>query len=169
MYGARIHQVCKDNDLPVKNVAIPTESQAVWAVVQVDNTKVRAENTNAKELCERIGNVVFAEKCGIPFHRIFVVGDDIDPFKFEDVMWVFSTRCRPGVDDFAFNDVMAYPLVPFIKHGLGDTMKGGKVVSNCMLPMEYTTGPSWEVADFHHAYPKTIQEKVLSQLKDMGY
>ncbi|RFU25136.1 hypothetical protein B7463_g11198, partial [Scytalidium lignicola] len=169
VYGARILQVCKKHDLPVKNVAIPEEAQAVWAVVQVDTTRIRAENTNAKDLCERIGRTIFAEKCGIPFHRIFVVGEDIDPFKFKDVMWVFSTRCRPGVDEFTFDDAIAYPLVPFIKYGLGDKTKGGKVVSNCMLPMEYTTGPSWEVADFHHAYPKDIQDKVLSQLKMMGY
>lgn len=137
--------------------------------MQVDRTKLRALKTNAKELCEKIGKAVFAEKSGVPFHRIFVVGDDIDPFKFEDVMWVYSTRCRPGFDDFYFGDAIAYPLVPFIRCASGEAAIGSKVVSNCMLPMEYSTSPSWEVADFHHAYPKAIQDKVLSQLKEMGY
>jgi hypothetical protein len=41
------------------------------------------------------------------------------------------------MDEFHFEDVQAYPLVPYMSHGPGTKLTGGKVVANCLLPSEY--------------------------------
>jgi hypothetical protein len=73
------------------------------------------------------------------------------------------------MDEWFFEDVLGFPLVPFMHMGPGNPVRGGKSVSNCMLPIEYTTGPNWETADFQHAYPEEIKEKVLAKWKAMGF
>lgn len=139
--SAEMRQLLQDHGFPVQQVFTLYESQVIWAAVQVDRQKLAAMNTNARDLCLRIGELVFHHKCGMQIHRLLVVGDDIDPFRLEDVMWAYATRCRPNVDDFYFDgeDVPAYPLVPYMSHGPEGLSKvnGGKVVSNCLLPHEY--------------------------------
>jgi UbiD family decarboxylase len=98
----------------------------IWAAVKVDRQRLEALNTNAKEFSEKFGNLVFRNKCGMQIHRLLLVGDDIDPYKFEDIMWAYATRCRPGMDEFLFEDVQAYPLVPYMSHGPGTKLAGAK-------------------------------------------
>ncbi|KAL9614006.1 MAG: hypothetical protein Q9167_001486 [Letrouitia subvulpina] len=103
--GAEIQQLCQEDDLPINNVFIPIEAQAVWAVAQVDTARLRRLKMHSSTLCRRLGNVVFRNRLGLTIHRMFVVGTDIDPYKFKDVIWAFSTRCRPGMDEYLFEDV----------------------------------------------------------------
>ncbi|KAF2008648.1 UbiD-domain-containing protein [Aaosphaeria arxii CBS 175.79] len=159
--SAEIRQLLQDNDLPVTDVFTLYESQVIWAAVQVDRAKLRALGTNAKDFCNTIGNLVFRNKCGMQIHRLLVVGDDIDPFSFEDVMWAYATRCRPGMDEFLFEDVQAYPLVPYMSHGPGTKLTGGKAVANCLLPLEYSEEQNWVTCDFENGYPEEVKEKVL--------
>jgi UbiD family decarboxylase len=166
--SAECRQLLQDNGLPVTEVFTPYESQVIWAAVQVDRVALRAMKTNAKELCEKIGNLVFRHKCGMQIHRLLIVGDDIDPFKFEDVMWAFATRCRSGMDEFHFEDVQAYPLVPYMSHGPGTKLTGGKVVANCLLPLEYEQEPSWVTCDFDNGYPEDIKQRVLQRWDQYG-
>jgi UbiD family decarboxylase len=139
--SAEIKQLLQHHKLPVTQVFTLYESQVIWAAIQVDRGQLTELKTNATEFCNRIGQLVFHHKCGMQVHRLLVVGDDIDPFKLEDVMWAFATRCRPNVDEFYFDseDIPAYPLVPYMSHGPPGASKtrGGKVVSNCLLPQEY--------------------------------
>ncbi len=60
-------------------------------------------------------------------------------------------------------------LLPFMAHGNGDPRIGGKVVSDALMPAEYTTGRDWETADFAHSYPAEVQEKVLSSWSRFGF
>jgi UbiD family decarboxylase len=134
--SAEIKQLLQDNGLPVLNVFTPYESQVIWAAIEADRTALRALKTNTTEFCNKIGNLVVRHKCGMQIHRLLIVGDDNDPFKFEDVTWAFATRCRPAMDQFHFEDVAAYPLVPYMSHGPGTKLTGGKVVGNCLLPRD---------------------------------
>jgi UbiD family decarboxylase len=161
--AAEMRQLLQDNGFPVKQVFALYESQVIWAAVQVDRGALSALNLDAKEFCERVGNLVFRHKCGMQIHRLLIVGDDIDPFSFNDVMWAYSTRCRPGMDDFMFEDVTAYPLVPYMSHGPGTKLTGGKVVSNCLLPSEYKNKQGWIVCDFKNGYPEDVKENVLEK------
>lgn len=166
--SAEMRQLLQDAGLPVTQVFTPYETQVIWAAVQVDRKRLAEMGTNAQELCNKIGSLVFRHKAGMQVHRLLVVGDDIDPFDFNDVTWAYATRCRPYLDEFHFEDVPAYPLVPYMSHGTGTKLTGGKVVANCLLPAEYKGQQEWVTCDFEHGYPEEIKEKVLSRWADFG-
>ncbi|RFU33729.1 hypothetical protein B7463_g2644, partial [Scytalidium lignicola] len=155
--------------LPIKEAFVPFEGHGVWAVLQVDGAKLREMNTTAKELSKKVADVVFQVKPGFFLHRIFLVGDDVDPFDFKEVTWAYATRCRPGMDEFLFDDFPGFFLIPFMLHGPGNGHVGGKMVSNCLLPVEYTTGRDWINMSFEEAYPEKIRERVLSEWNELGY
>lgn len=96
------------------------------------------------------------------------MSDDINIFDFNEVMWAYSTRCRPSVNDYYFEDCLASPLVPYQSQGVGSLDRGTKIVRNCLLPVEYTTGPNWETADFEHAYLEEVKRKVRENWKKIG-
>ncbi|OJZ82038.1 hypothetical protein ASPFODRAFT_37172 [Aspergillus luchuensis CBS 106.47] len=54
-------------------------------------------------------------------------------------------------------------------HGNGSPVQGGKVVSDALMPTEYTTGPNWEAADFKNSYPEDLQAKVNAEWASMGF
>lgn len=62
-----------------------------------------------------------------------------------------------------------FVLIPYMGHGNGNPMRGGKVVSDALLPPEYTTGRSWETASFTGSYPLPIQEKVEKEWSSIGF
>jgi UbiD family decarboxylase len=155
--------------MPVKEVFTPYESHVLWAAVQIDGAKLREMKTTPAEFCTKLGELVFRSKRGMDIHRLLIVGDDIDVYNFHDVMWAFTTRCRPGQHEYLFEDVRAFPLTPYMSQGPEPKLRGGKVVSDCLLPVEYTTGPNWETADFEHAYPEDVKAKVLKDWKLMGF
>ncbi|KAK1488938.1 hypothetical protein CCUS01_14715 [Colletotrichum cuscutae] len=128
--AAEIGFLLKSKGLPIKEAFSPFESQVTWVALQVDTEKLRAMKTNAKDFCRTIGDVVFNDKVGYTIHRLVIVGDDIDVYDFKDVIWAFSTRCRPGLDEYHFEDVRGFPLIPYMSHGNGNIRMGGKVVSD---------------------------------------
>lgn len=161
--AVEIGTILRDHGMPIKRIFSPFESQATWVVVQVDGEKLRPENTNSHDFCRRIGDLVFNHKAGYPIHRIVVVGEDIDIYSFKDVFWAFCTRCRPGLDEHVFEDVAGFPIIPYMSHGNGPMNKGGTVVSDALLTVEYTTGKNWEAADFANSYPAHIRQSVIDR------
>ncbi|KAI0379684.1 putative 3-octaprenyl-4-hydroxybenzoate carboxy-lyase [Hypomontagnella monticulosa] len=167
--AAEIGVLLRSHGLPIKDVWSPFESQVTWVVLQVDTEKLRAMKTNSEEFSRKIGDIIFHAKCGFMIHRLVLVGDDIDIYDFRDVSWAFCTRCRPGLDEYLYEDVVGYFLIPYMGHGSGDPMKGGKVVSDALLTAEYTTGKAWDAASFKESYPRELQDKVLTQWEALGY
>lgn len=125
--------------------------------------------TNPKEFTAQVANVVFNSKAGVPFHRILLVGEDIDVHSDADIMWAFSTRCRPGMDEYPYEDVKGFALIPYMAHGNGDPRKGGKLVCDALFPVEYTTGRNWTNVSFSQGYPKDLQEKILGSWEKKGF
>ncbi|KAK9425955.1 putative UbiD decarboxylyase family [Seiridium unicorne] len=169
LVAAEIGFLLRSHGLPIKESFSPFESQVTWAALQVDTEKLRAMKTSSEEFCRRIGEIVFANRVGSPMHRLVIVGDDIDVYEFKDVIWAFCTRCRPGMDEYLFEDVAGFPMIPYMSHGNGPRAKGGKIVSDALLPVEYTTGKNWEAADFKSSFPTDVQEKVLARWNSLGY
>ncbi|KAI1387612.1 putative 3-octaprenyl-4-hydroxybenzoate carboxy-lyase [Hypoxylon trugodes] len=167
--AAEIGFLLKSKGFPIKESWSPFESQVTWVVLQIDTEKLRAMKTTPAEFSRGIGDIVFHAKCGSMIHRLVLVGDDIDIYNFKDVSWAFCTRCRPRMDEYFYEDVIGYPLIPYMGHGNGDMWKGGKVVSDALLPAEYTIGRLWEEASFRGSFPKELQEKVLSEWETLGY
>ncbi|KAF5627079.1 ferulic acid decarboxylase 1 [Fusarium sp. NRRL 52700] len=166
--SAEIRHLLQQHGLPVTQVFALFETQVIWAAVQVDRKKLAEMGINAKDFCTKIGDLVFRNKCGMQIHRLLVVGEDINPFDMNDVTWAFATRCRPAMDEFHFEDVPAYPLVPYMSHGPGTKLTGGKVVANCLLPEEYEGKQSWVTCDFENGYPDNVKKRVLSRCSELG-
>jgi UbiD family decarboxylase len=166
--SAEMRELLQSHNLPVMEVFTLYETQVIWAAVQVDRKALAGLKTNARDFCNKIGNLVFRHKCGMQIHRLLIVGDDINPFDFKDVTWAFATRCRPSQDEFHFEDVQAYPLVPYMSHGPGTKLTGGKVVANCMLPLEYENRQNWVTCNFDQGYPTDIQKRVLDRWAEFG-
>ena len=166
--SAEMKYLLQSAGLPVKEVFTLYESQVIWAAIQIDIAALAKLKTNAKDFSKLIGDLVFRHKCGMQIHRLLLVGDDINPFSFEDVMWAYATRCRPAMDEVHFEDVKAYPLVPYMSHGPGTKLTGGKVVGNCLLPSEYEGERGWVTCDFENGYPEEVKKKVLERWVAMG-
>ncbi|KAJ9244953.1 hypothetical protein DTO169E5_1334 [Paecilomyces variotii] len=167
--AAEIKKICQQHGLPILDAFSPFESQVTWVALRVDTEKLRSLKTNSKEFSKKVGDLIFNHKAGYTIHRLVLVGDDIDVYNGKDVLWAFSTRCRPQMDEVFFEDVRGFPLIPYMSHGNGPRDKGGKVVSDALLPSEYTTGPDWQAADFKNSYPEEIKAKVLAKWETLGF
>ncbi|KAI1866845.1 uncharacterized protein JN550_007392 [Neoarthrinium moseri] len=155
--------------LPIMDAFSPSESQVTWVALKVDTRSLRELKWTLKELQKKVGDVVFAHKAGHTIHRLVLVGEDIDVYDGKDVMWAFSTRCRPNADETFFENVRGFPLIPYMSHGTGPPNKGGKVVSDALLPAEYIFGADWVAADFENSYPEDIKAKVRGRWESLGF
>lgn len=167
--AAEIGRICKEAGLPVLDAFSPFESQVTWVALGIDTEKLRAMKVSPEAFRKKVGDLVFNIKAGSTIHRLVLVGDDVDVYDGKDVMWAFSTRCRPGTDELFFEDVPGFPLIPYMSHGSASPVRGGKVVSDALLPCEYTTGRTWVAADFKNSYPEDMKAKVLKKWDTLGF
>lgn len=117
--------------------------------------------TKSADVRERIRSVVFGHTAGLFFHCVRLVGPDIDIWDDKELIFAFSTRCRPGpLQETHVDDVPGFFITPFMICGYGDPHAGGKCIHDCLLPKEYTTGQNWKVAAFKNEYPQDLQDKV---------
>lgn len=142
---------------------------ATWCALQVDREQLKELNTSSKEFCERLGRAIFNDKSSMLINRLLLVGPDINVYDFKDVIWAYTTRCRPGQDEYVFEDVPGFPLTPYMSHGGGDRRRGGKAISDCLLPMEYNGEATFQRVDFETSYPQDIKARVRANWHDMGF
>lgn len=158
--AAQIRQLCQDAGLPITDAFAPFETQVTWAALKVDIKQLATMETTPELFRKMVGDLIFNHKGGHTIHRLVLVGDDIDVYEWNDVMFAFSTRCRPGKDESFFDDCRGFPLIPYMGHGTGNPVIGGKVVSDALMPSEYQGTQNWQQASFKHSYPKEMQESV---------
>ncbi|KAG5809503.1 hypothetical protein H9Q74_009586 [Fusarium xylarioides] len=144
--SAEIRHLLQQYGLPVTQVFALFEILAVWVAVQVDRQRLAQMKT--KDFCAKIGDLVFRNKCGMQIHRLLVAREDTNPFDMDYVTWAFTARCRPAIDEFHFEDVPAYSLVPYMLHRPRIKLMGGKAVANWLLPEEYKGKQGWVTCDF---------------------
>jgi UbiD family decarboxylase len=167
--AAEIQNLILEAGYPVIAASSPFESQVTWVAIQFDTSILSAMNTDGPELSKKIGDLIFTHKAGYKIHRLVLVGDDINVHDEKDVMWAFSTRCRPGDDEVFFGDVKGFPLIPYMSHGRLSLVRGGKAVSDALLPVEYTMGRNWEAASFGESFPRELQEKIEGRWEALGF
>jgi phenacrylate decarboxylase len=169
LVAAETRQLCQDNGLPVIEAMAQFETQVTWMALQIDTVKLRQMNLAPYDFRKMIGDLIYTKKVGVTIHRIILVGEDIDVFNFKDVVFAFATRCRPETDELFYQECPGFPLIPFMGHGSASSVKGGKVISDALLPIEYTTGRNWELADFKHSYPESLQNRVNERWAAWGF
>lgn len=126
--------------------------------------------TGSAELCKRIGDLAFKDKSCMLVNRIILVGDDVDVFDWNDIMWALITRCRPGKDETLFEEVRGHPITPYMSHGPhGNPTQGGKVISDCLMPIEYQGKRNFRECSFVESYPEDIKSKVRAGWEGMGF
>ncbi|KAL4929516.1 UbiD family decarboxylase [Aspergillus undulatus] len=163
-----ILDICQQHDFPIVDAFAPLETNATWVFLSVDSEKLRHLGINSSELCKALGQAVFQDKRAWLASRLFLVGDDINIYDFQQAAWAVACRSRPGLDDHIFDDVPGLPLVPSMR-GTPRPCRGGKTVTNCLLDSEFTEeGRDWHKVDFDNAYPRKIRERVLSRWEEMG-
>lgn len=72
------------------------------------------------------------------------------------------------MDETFFEDVPGFALIPYMGHGNGNPWRGGKVVSDSLMPLKYTTGLDFVSADFKSSYPEELKRQVLQNWKNDG-
>ncbi|KAH8703034.1 UbiD decarboxylyase family [Talaromyces proteolyticus] len=160
----------QQHNIPVKEAFAPLETMATWCALQIDIEKLGQMKTTPEELCNKIGKIVFNDKSAMLTNRILVVGDDVAIDDFKELMWAFVNRCHPSKDEYVFDDVTVHPLSPYMHYkGTGRASCGGKIVSNCLLPMEYEGQRSFRSVDFNRSYPVSVKDKVIAGWEDMGF
>ncbi|EXJ72348.1 uncharacterized protein A1O5_04852 [Cladophialophora psammophila CBS 110553] len=167
--AAEIRQLCQDHGLPIKEAMGLFETQVTWVALQVDTKKLADMNLTPEAFRKLVGDLVYGHKAGYTIHRLVLVGEDIDVYDFKDVLFAFSTRCRPQTDELFYQDCRGFALIPYMGHGTAAPHKGGKVVSDALLPAEYTGGQDWELADFKHSYPENLQKSVDERWSAWGF
>ncbi|KAM0433336.1 hypothetical protein ACHAPT_004212 [Fusarium lateritium] len=170
MQAAEVLTICQDAGLPIKMVWNPFESHCIWFVLQVDRVQLRAMNTTMEEFSTKVGHAVFASKPGFYIPTVYLVGDDIDPTNFKDVVWAAATRCQPRANEFFFDEYPNIPLIPYVGYGVKSGRNAWKVVRCCLFPSEFEHDELvWREASFRGNYPEDIQEKVKSQWEAYGF
>ncbi|KAH7176023.1 hypothetical protein EDB81DRAFT_863878 [Dactylonectria macrodidyma] len=124
MASVQLLEALQEHNLPIKDAVAPLETLATWCVLQFDNGKLAEMKTNPDELCTNIGNIAFKSKATRLINRILLIGDDVDIHNWTDVIWAYTSRCRPGIDEYVFDEVMGLPLTPYRKYGRGSSVKG---------------------------------------------
>ncbi|KAK9438222.1 Carboxylyase-related protein [Metarhizium brunneum] len=169
MASEELLELLRQHGYPVIDAFAPLETYATWCALKVDVEKLAEMRTTPEEFCNKIGNLAFNDKSSMLMNRIMLFGHDVDVGNFRDIMWALATRCRPGQDEYVFDDIPVLPLTPYMSHGRGDPTRGGKVVSDCLFPMEYEGKTSFSACDFERSYPEEIKERVRSNWTAMGF
>jgi UbiD family decarboxylase len=167
--AAEIRKICQGAGLPVTDAFAPFETQVTWVALKIDIKKLRDLKVNPEEFRKMIGDVVFYEKAGYTIHRLVLCGPDIDIYDMKDVLFAFATRCRPNKDETFYEECRGFPLIPYMSHGTGSPIKGGKVISDALMPAEYNGTQNWQHADFKSSYPEELQRSVNARWKEFGF
>jgi 4-hydroxy-3-polyprenylbenzoate decarboxylase len=169
--AAEILHLLRRAGLPVSSAWYPFEAAVHWLVLALHADWHEATGLGARELADRVAEVVFAGKPGVNAPKIMLVEDDIDITDLEQVMWAFATRCHPDVDRGAFHypdqvsDQLAVYLSPEEQHAF----RAGKVVYNCLLADLYPAERRPVRGSFENGWPRDVQRKVLARWHEYGY
>jgi UbiD family decarboxylase len=164
--AAEIRQLCQDAGLPITDAFAPFEFQVTWVALKVDIGKLKEMAISPEDFRKKVGDLVFDHKAGYTIHRLVLCGSDIDVYELKDVLFAFSTRCRPNKDETFYEECRGFPLVPYMSHGTGSPIQGGKVVSDALMPSEYGGKQDWQQASFKHSFPQSLQDSVNARWVD---
>ncbi|WP_416904736.1 UbiD family decarboxylase [Micromonospora echinospora] len=148
--------------LPVTTVWSPFETANHWLVVTVAaDWRERLPHTGTGELCDRIGEVVWASKFGFTVPKLFVLDDDVDPADTGELLWALGTRQHP-VDRSAVSVGEILPILACYSDAERQARTGPRVVHDCLLPP--VGAGRLAQSSLREAYPADLQARVRRHL-----
>lgn len=169
--SAEILHVLQSNGVPARMVWSVLESANTWLVVTMPATWQQQTGMRKEALLQKIGDLVFSTKYSGFVSTILVMDDDIDPTNTSEVLWAFTTRCRPQIDVTYFADRIMVPLAPYLVPA--EKKKAPfitKQVFNGLVDIPRgTDGRSPMRSSFAHCYPQELQNKVLQNWSSYGF
>jgi UbiD family decarboxylase len=166
--SAEMLWLLRKEGLPVTMVWTPFETAEHWLVVTVPATWRKTMKCRNHDFVQKIGRIVFSSKFGMMIPRVLVMNDDINPTNTLEVAWAFATRCHPGTGEIGFDKEVTVALVAFLKSGEKKANRTAKTVYNC-LPQEEFGETMPTRSSFKYAYPKELQDKILSNWTAYGF
>lgn len=155
--------------LPVTTAWSPFASANGWLVVTVPESWREVER-DGRELCRRIGEVVYSTKLGHPIKTVIVLEDDIDPSKLTELVWAIDSRNDRGDrGQIRIKNKFGWPMSPYIHPDRGNYPKGWmstSVVWNCLLPPD-TSAPRRTC--FQRNYPDAVRQRVMANWLNDGF
>ncbi|KAF7520542.1 hypothetical protein G7054_g12741 [Neopestalotiopsis clavispora] len=165
---AEILSLCEEHGLPITDAFAPLETMALWCALKVDTAKLREMNTDSKTFCDKLAKILYSSKSTMLINRLLIFGDDVDIYDFKNIIWAYTTRCRPGKDEYVFEDVRSFFLTPYMAFGNGDKT-GGKTVADCLMKYEYNRPRDFKEVSFAASYPDDLKRKIVDSWKSMGF
>jgi 4-hydroxy-3-polyprenylbenzoate decarboxylase len=157
--------------LPVSSAWYNFEAAVHWLVLALHADWHETTGLRARELADRVAEVVFAGKPGVNAPKLMLVEDDIDITDLEQVMWAFATRCHPDVDRGAFHypNKVSDQLAVYLSAAEQHAFLAGKVVYNCLLADLYPERRRPVKGSFENGWPREVQQQVLSNWQSYGH
>jgi UbiD family decarboxylase len=162
----------REHDIPVSGVWLPFDSANHWMVVAIDSgwRKLdRLSRYTARQLCGRIGRIVFETKSGMDLPKIIVVENDIDITDTAQVVWAFATRCHPGYGHMTMGEEEMMILPVFLRQDEKRLNCTCKVVYNCLSQDDWKSETAPRPATFKDGWPADVQTRVLANWTAYGY
>jgi 4-hydroxy-3-polyprenylbenzoate decarboxylase len=148
--------------LPVTGIYIPPESGLHAVVV---STK-----TPHFGIPSLISSIVWTNRNGMYYPKVFVVNDDVDPTNMKEVFHAFSTKCNPAYGISIDKRAINCPLTPYLPPDRRDQGIGGaNVLFDCTWPVEWKEEEKPALMSFKSAYPEPVRKKVISNWEKWGF
>ncbi|MFJ5881518.1 UbiD family decarboxylase [Kitasatospora cineracea] len=165
MVSAAALDVLRRAGLPVDFAWCSYEAATCWIVVSVERAR-RSEFAGPDgELVDRIADVLFASHAGWLVPKLIVVDDDIDVTDVSQVVWALATRHHPQTGTRLRPDTPGIPMVPYLTPAEAAAGRGGKSVTDCLLP----PGFQGRTASFAGSFPAGLRQRVLADWTAYGF
>ncbi|MEU2379566.1 UbiD family decarboxylase [Streptomyces misionensis] len=168
MIAAEATGLLRSAGLPVDLAWCPFEAATCWMVVSIDREKLVASRTTQDELVREVAEVLFDSHAGWLVPKVILVGDDIDVTDIRQVVWAMATRYRPGTE-YTFPEAPGIPMVPYLTAEQIRAGHGGKSVTSCLRPEEFTGTVRATTASFATSYPPKLRRSVIADWAAYGY
>ena len=157
--------------LPVTMCWLTLEAANHWLVVTLPkNWREKSGIRESGAMCQRIGEVLFAEHGGSGIVKVLVMEDDVDATNPMEVLWAFATRAHPGSSEHVFENRPTGALAVYVSDQEKRTMTSTKGVYDCLTRDEWTHGNQPSRTNLARGYPQAIAERVLNGWHDLyGY
>jgi 4-hydroxy-3-polyprenylbenzoate decarboxylase len=111
-----------------------------------------------------------AVRTDLPY--LVIVDEDVDVTNLEEVWWAITTRLHPRHGIHVLDGKVANPLIPFLTPADRARNETAGAYFDARFPHEWPAEYKREhcsVVDFEHAWPREVQDQVLSRWAEYGY